>query len=96
MWDSISNLFTAKEARESSDAYIKEQDRIELENIYNQICSQIILGKYEATIYKCISEKNKKVLKDLGFEIYEGPSYCCTSSYETHDEVITTISWRNG
>jgi len=90
------NPIDAHLAKEATDSFVKVQDREELTNIYNQIRAQIVLGKYEITIYKQLSKSNKETLKDLGFEIYEGPSYCCTSSYETHNEVFTTISWRNG
>ena len=90
------NPITAQQAKEATDTFVKAQDREELTNIYNQIRAQIVLGKYEITIYKQLSKSNKKTLKDLGFEIYEGPTYCCTSSHETYNEVFTTISWRNG
>lgn len=90
------NPINAHQAKEATDTFVKVQDREELTNIYNQIRAQIVLGKYEIIIYKQLSKSNKKTLKDSGFEIYEGPSYCCTSSHETHNEVITTISWRNG
>ena len=89
------NPINARQAKEATDTFVEAQEKVELTNIYNQIRAQIVLGKYEITIYKQLSESNKKTLKDLGFEIYEGPKYCCTSSYETHDEVITTINWRN-
>ena len=90
------NPINARQAKEATDTFVEAQDKVELTNIYNQIRAQIVLGKYEVTIYKQLSKSNKKTLKDLGFEIYEGPSYCCTSNYETHNEVFTTISWRNG
>ena len=90
------NPINARQAKEATDAFAKVQDREELTNIYKQIRAQIVSGKYEITIYKQLSKSNKKTLKDLGFEIHEGPSYCCTSNYETHVEVFTTISWRNG
>ena len=90
------NPINAHQAKETTDAFVKAQDKAELTNIFNQIRAQIVLGKYEVIIYKQLSKSNKKTLKDSGFEIYEGPSYCCTSNNETHSEVITTISWRNG
>ena len=90
------NPINARQAKEATDTFVNAQEKFELTNIYNQIRAQIALGKYEITIYKQLSKSNKKTLKDSGFEIYEGPSYCCTSSYETDAEVITTISWRNG
>ena len=90
------NPINARQAKEATDAFAKVQDREELTNIYKQIRAQIVSGKYEITIYKQLSKSNKKTLKDLGFEIHEGPSYCCTSNYEAHAEVFTTISWRNG
>ena len=89
------NSINAHQAKEATDTFVKGQEREELTNIYNQIRAQIVLGKYEVTIYKQLSKSNKKILKDSGFEIYEGPSYCCVSNYDTHVEVITTISWRN-
>ena len=89
------NPINARQAKEATDASVKAQEREELTNIYNQIRAQIVSGKYEITIYKQLSKLNKKILKDLGFEIYEGPSYCCASNYDTHVEVFTTISWRN-
>lgn len=89
------NPINARQAREATDTFVKAQEREELTNIYNQIRAQIVLGKYEIIIYKQLSKSNKKILKDSGFEIYEGPSYCCTSNYEAHVEVLTTISWRN-
>ena len=90
------NPINAHQAKEATDTFVKAQDKAELINIYNQIRAQIVLGKYEVIIYKQLSESNKKTLKDLGFKIYEGPSYCCTSSNETNSNVVTTISWRNG
>lgn len=90
------NPINARQAKEATDTFVEAQDKTKLTNIYNQIRAQIVLGKYEITIYEQLSKSNKDFLKNQGFEIYEGPSYCCTSSYETHDEVITTISWRNG
>lgn len=89
------NPINACQAKEATDTFVEAQEKAELTNIFNQIRAQIVLGKYEITTYKQLSEPNKKTLKDLGFKIYEGPSYCCTSSYETHNEVLTTISWRN-
>ena len=90
------NPINARQAKEATDTFVKVQEREELTNIYNQIRAQIVLGKYEITIYKQLSKSNKETLKNLGFEIYEGPSYCCSTSHETHVEVFTTISWRNG
>lgn len=90
------NPINAHQAREAADAFAEARNKEELTNIFNQIRAKITLGEYKVTIYKRISEKNKNFLKDSGFEIYEGPKYCCTSSYETDVEVLTTISWRNG
>ena len=90
------NPINARQAKEATNDFVEAQDKEELANIYNRIRSQIVLGKYEVTIYKQLSQSNKKILKNSGFEIYEAPSYCCTSNYEAHEEVVTTISWRNG
>lgn len=90
------NPINAHQAKEATDTFVEAQEKTELANIFNQIRAQIVLGKYEITTYKQLSESNKKTLKDLGFKIYEGPSYCCTSNYETDAQVLTTISWRNG
>lgn len=90
------NPINARQAKEATDAFVEAQDKAELTNIFDQIRAQITLGKYEVTIYKQLSRSNKKFLEDLCFYISEGPAYCCASSHETHNEVITTISWRNG
>lgn len=87
---------SAIEACEKTKIYDEVKNEEQLKEIFNKIRKQIVSGKYEITIYKQLSKSNKKTLKDLGFEIHEGPSYCCTSNYETHAEVFTTISWRNG
>lgn len=87
---------SAKDACEKTKAYVEAKNEKQLKEIFNKIRMQIVAGEYEATIYKQLSQSNKKILSDSGFKIYEGPSYCCTSSHETHNEVITTISWRNG
>lgn len=89
------NYLTAHEIKEATDVYVKEKDEIKLDDIYNQIAAQVRLGKYSLTIYEQLSKPNKNFLKSQGFEIYEGPSYCCANSYETYAEVLTTISWRN-
>lgn len=89
------NPINAHQAKEATDTFVEAQEKTELANIFNQIRAQIVLGKYEITTYKQLSKFNKKTLKDLGFKIYEGPNYCCTSNYETDAEVLTTISWRN-
>ena len=90
------NPINAHQAKEATDAFVKAQDKAELTNIFDQIRAQIVLGKYEITIYKQLSKFNKDFLKNQGFKIYEGPAYCCANAHETHSEVITTISWRNG
>ena len=90
------NPINAHQAKEATDAFAKAQDKAELTNIFDQIRAQIVLGKYEITIYKQPSKFNKDFLKNQGFEIHDGPSYCCTSNYKTHNEVLTTINWRNG
>ena len=90
------NPINAHQAKEATDAFVKAQDKAELTNIFDQIRAQIVLGKYEVTIYKQLSRSNKKFLEDLYFHISEGPAYCCANAHETHNEVITTISWRNG
>ena len=87
---------SAMEACKKTETFVKIRDKEQLKEIFNKIRAQIVLGKYEITIYKQLSKFNKDFLKSQGFEIYEGPSYCCASSHETHNEVITTISWRNG
>lgn len=86
---------SAIEACEKTKTYEEEKNKEQLKEIFTKIRAQIALGKYEMTIYKQLSKSNKDFLKSQGFEIHEGPSYCCTSSYETHVEVFTTISWRN-
>ena len=90
------NYPTAREINEVTNIYTKENDEIKFNKIYNKIAAQVRLGKYSLTIYEQLSKSNKDFLKSQGFEIYEGPSYCCVSSYETHNEFFTTISWRNG
>lgn len=90
------NYLTAREVKEATDEYVKDKDETKLNDIYNKIAAQVRLGKYSLTTYEQLSKPNKDFLKSQGFEIYEGPSYCCTSSHETHNEVFTTISWRNG
>lgn len=87
---------SAKEACEKTETYVKVKNEEQLKEIFNKIRAQIVLGKYEITIYKQLSKSNKDFLKSQGFEIHDGPSYCCTSNYKTHNEVFTTISWRNG
>lgn len=90
------NYLTAHEIKEATDEYVKDKDEIKLDNIYNKIAAQVRLGKYSLTIYEQLSKPNKDFLKSQGFEIHDFPSYCCTSNHETHNEVFTTISWRNG
>ncbi len=90
------NYLTAQEIKEATDEYVKDKDEIKLDDVYNKIAAQVRLGKYSLTIYEQLSKSNKDFLKSQGFEIYEGPAYCCANAHETHNEVITTISWRNG
>ena len=90
------NYLTAREIKEATDEYVKDIDEIKLDDIYNKIAVQVRLGEYSLIIYEQLSKSNKDFLKSRGFEIHEGPSYCCTSNYEAHVDVFTTISWRNG
>lgn len=86
---------SAWEIKDATDAYVKDQDEIKLDEVYNKISSQVILGKYELTIYEQLSKANKDFLKIKGFEIHESPAQCCYSGSENRYEVFTTISWRN-
>ena len=90
------NYLTAREIKEATDEYLKNIDEIALDEIYDKIAAQVRLGSYELIINERLSEANKKFLENKGFEIYEGPSYCCAGVNNTYYITRTTISWRNG
>ncbi len=83
--------FTAQEAKKATRAALKEMDEQLLKNIFDQIAARTQEGHYTLTVYKKLSKDNKQFLKSYGYEVYEGPTYCCTITDDS--EVSTLITW---
>ena len=88
MIDDNEKYFTAKEAREVSDAINSESMKHELDWIYELINNARFKGEHEITFSdKTLMKATTEFLKGKGFTI----KYFCGTQWDLADD--TTISW---
>ena len=75
-------IFKADIAREFSEKNRKEKIEEEFKTIERDICIAVSEGRFSVS-YENIFQEHRRILKDLGYKVYED-----------YQEDCVTISWR--